>query len=152
MIPHLKESGGGSSKSHPPPVKAQKDGRRVVTRAQVASHPSTPCSTSSDYQNKSKRKRVKDDDGRDDMVQVKPEGIHLQKGSKAIATPASKSSTSTNNTPPQSTIGFKKMKPGSPRKAAPSKEKIASTLSTTTNAAAVCSLCQEIGHDALNCE
>ena len=95
----------------------------MVTRALVASHPCTPCTTSSDYQDKSNRKRVKDDDGRDDMVQVKPEGIRLQKGPKAIATPASKSSTSTNNTYPQLTIGFKKMKPGSPSTKSSTKQK-----------------------------
>ena len=86
---------------------------------------------------------------RDDMVQAKLEGIHLQKCLKAIATPANKNGTTTNNAPPQPTISFKKMKPGSQRKAAPVIKK---ALFATTHAATVCGLCQETGHEALNCE
>ncbi|KAG0040286.1 hypothetical protein BGZ83_002617 [Gryganskiella cystojenkinii] len=151
MISHRKEPGNGSSKSHSPPVKAKKDNRRVVTRAQ-ASRPSTlaTCSTSSSLpQDKGKRKRMTDDDGHDYLVQAKLEGIRQQKGPKAIAPPATKSGTSSNNTSTQSTISFKKTKPGSPRKSAPGIKKVGIT---TMHAAAVCELCQGKGHEAINCE
>ncbi|KAG0042514.1 hypothetical protein BGZ83_000383, partial [Gryganskiella cystojenkinii] len=92
MTSHRKDLGGGSSKSHSALVNAQKESRRVVTRAQAVSH------------------RAKDDDSHNDMVQVELESIRLQKGSKAIATPASKSGASTNSISPQSTISFKKIK------------------------------------------
>lgn len=149
MTPHSQEPGNGASKSHSPLAKAQKSSQRVITRAQAVSRPGTTSSTSDTYQNKRKRQRAKDDNSHDDMVQVKLESIHLQKGLKAIATatPANKRGTSTNNLSPQSSISFKKIKPGSPRKAAPGKKQVAFATMPV-----VCERCQEVGHNALSCE
>jgi hypothetical protein len=64
-----------------------------------------------------------------------------------IATPTSKSGTSTNNIYPQSIMNFKKIKPGSPRKAALGKKQVA--FATTP---VVCGLCEEVGHKSHGCK
>ncbi|GJJ71444.1 hypothetical protein EMPS_03794 [Entomortierella parvispora] len=133
----------GISKRHSPMTKAQKNSRRVITRSHAAPRPCTlnTCGTGSANQDKRKRQREEDDDGHEDMVQVKLESIRPQKGLKAVATPASTSSTYTNRT-----IDFKKAKLGSPRKSADKKE---ASVSDTQD---VCGLCNDAGHKSAECE
>ncbi len=148
--------GGGTSKNLPPLVKTQKYSRRAVTRAQAAALSPNDTSNSAS-QDQRKRKRTNgdnDDDDHSDLMQVKLESVGLQKNSNVVADPTKKRKTSVNNAPPQLTIGFKKIKPGLPRKAAPGKDKtaFATTKVLSESKQIVCELCEEVGHDIPECE